>query len=669
MGINDAAAVERRPSHVQTLAQAKTDELPSVTVGPAPPSKSPNMITTTGQPDKAGAAPRRGTAPKPLQLRIDAKTGKVLTPKQIQDRDRQRVQAPRSLRPRQTEKPIAEPAGPATVKPGQAGDSESGGIQVKALGRAKLSAIGLLNEAEGGFGGGMWAGTPLPLVLALLPRLPVATTSPVIQSLRRRLLLTTALPPDDDNADDDGSALIAMRIERLAAAGNSEAVTQLLKFAPLASDNRIFAQVRVEAELLAGNVRQACRMVRNRFNAGTTSGVAGSDIDWQKVLAFCLAIDGQSAQVELYVQLLYENGVEDEAYFTLLAGLNSGEATPLESVARTEPLHLAMLRTARRAIPADAVKQASPAVLRAIATSPNASLDMRLEAAERAEALGILATDVLRRIYASVPFTAEQSAAALDLAKSQPGPSASAILYQVAQIDTQVQNRARALAAAWRNGRRNGRYLTAVRVSLPLTRAIEPNANLAWFAAPAGRALLAAGDREAARAWLMAVVEPARAGQPDAAAAMLALAPLLYIRDVDQSDPGLAPALENVMAGWWQGEVANSGAERYQRALRLLGLLTALGKDVSGNIWLPLFEAPARDIPQASPSLLMGLDRAAAGGRMGEVVLLSLSLLADRDLALTDTITLSRIVSALRRIGLVADAEALALEGLLVAGF
>jgi hypothetical protein len=211
--------------------------------------------------------------------------------------------------------------------------------------------------------------------------------------------------------------------------------------------------------------------------------------------------------------------------------------------------------------------------------------------------------------------------------------------------------------------------LTAVRVNLPLTRSIEPNANLAWFAAPVGRALLAAGDRQAARAWLMVVVGPARAGQPDAAAAMLALAPLLYIRDVEESDPSLASALDKVMAGWWQGEVANGGVERYQRSLRILGLLTALGKDVSGKIWLSLFETPTRDIPQASPALLMGLDRAAAAGRTGEAVLLSLLLLGDRDLALTDTITLGRIVSALRRIGLTADAEALALEGLLDAGF
>ena len=663
VGLSDALAVDLRLAQAQT--QAEADELPTVNVGPAPNSKSPTM----SGPKASAVPPRRtGSAPKSLQLRLDAKTGQVLTPEQLRGNSRRNAQAPRSLRPRQPSKSTAKSA--AAAKPEQDGEKGAGGIQVKALGQANVSVIGLLDDAQGGLGNAMWAGTPLPLVMEMLPRLPVATTSPAMQSLRRRLLLTTALPPDGGGSgDDDGSALIALRMERLAAAGNSEAVAQLLKFAPLSTDNKVFAQIRVEEELLAGNVRQACSIVRNQLSAGAGGGIAGGDVSWQKVMALCLALDGQATQVELYQQLLYENGVEDEAYFTLLAGLVNGEAEPLKSIERTEALHLAMLRTARRVIPADAVKQASPAVLRAIATSPNASLAVRLEAAERAEALGTLATDVLRRIYASVPFAAEQSADALTLAKRQPGPSASAILYQVAQIDTQVDSRARALAAAWRNGRRSGRYMTSVRVNLPLTRSIAPDPKLAWFAVPAGRALLAAGDKDAARAWLMAVVEPAQAGQPEAAAAMLHLAPLLYIKNAAENDPALAPIMEKVLAGWWQGEVANNGAERYQRGLRLFGFLTALGKDVSGQTWLPLFEAPARDIPQASPSLLMGLERAAEGGRTGEVVLLSLLLLGDGGPGVSDTIALGRIVSALRQIGLADDAGALALEGLLGAGF
>ena len=667
-----------------TGTRKDADDLPSVTIGTAPASRAPRIITRPN----ADANTNTGIASKPnfsapaksLQLQLDPKTGQALTAEQLEERGKRRisapVQAPRQLRAQQTVQPATganNVVTPATPAKNVAADND---IQVKVLGQAKVSAIGLLNDARGGFGDDMWLGTSLALVTGLLPKLPVTSASPIVQSLRWRLLLSIAIPPHDGNvdaeahnsakgSDDDGSALVALRIDRLAAAGNFTAVAQLLKFVPRSADNGTYDRVRVEAELLAGNVRQACRMVRNRLGLG---GVNDETI-WQMVMAFCLALDGQSAQVELYEQLLYENGVEDEAYFILLAGLNNGEAEPVGDIAHAQPLHLAMLRAARRAIPANTVNNASPAVLRAIATSPNAPRSMRLEAAERAEAMGTLTTDVLRRVYASIPFSAEQSADATALANSQPGPSAAAILFQVAQIDAQVEGRAKALMAAWRNGLRSGRYMTSVRVNLNVLRSIRATADLAWFAAPAGRALLAAGDRDAARAWLMAVVEPARAGNHDAAAAMLALAPLLYVTANNVADHELDAIMAEVLGRWWQGEVANSSAERYQRALRLYGLLEALGRDVPERLWLPLFEAPTGKIPQASPSLMLGLARAAADGRRGEVVLLSLLLLGDAGPGMSDTTTLGGIVDALGSVGLVKEAGAVAFEGLLGLGF
>lgn len=679
------------------VAQKEADELPSVTVGPAPASKGPRIIPRPNTDVDTPQKPNFTAPAKNLQLRLDPKTGQPLTGEQLDARGKSAltqapvqapIQAPRQLRAPKTGQAEQTATGNSPLASERTTQSAASGagIQVKPLGQAKVSAIGLLNRAEGGFGNDMWAGTSLPLVTRLMPGLPVSTVSPVMQSLRRRLLLSVAVPPEsvppqsngndaptdihadtrtDADADDDGSALAALRIELLAASGDYAAVANLLKFVPRSADKGIYDRVRVEAELLAGNVRQACRMVRNRLGLAGGSG----ETIWQMIMAFCLALDGQSAQVELYEQLLYENGVEDEAYFTLLAGLNSGEAEPVDNIAHAQPLHLAMLRAARRAIPASTLKNATPVVLRAIATSPNAPRAMRLEAAERAEAMGTLTTDVLRRVYASIPFSAEQNADAVALAERQPGPSAAAILFQVAQIDAQVEGRAKALMAAWRNGRRSGRYMTSVRVNLPMVQAIRADADLAWFAASAGRALLAAGERDAARAWLMAVVEPARAGRVDATAAMLALAPLLYVTANNVPDQELDAIMVKVLTGWWQGEVANSSAERYQRALRLFGLLEALGRDVSEQLWLPLFDAPDREIRQASPSLLLGLARAAADGRRGEVVLLSLLLLGNSGPAMSDSLTLGRVVDALGSVGLVKDAGAVAFEGLLALDF
>ena len=646
---------------------------PGVTVGPAPVSTGPKTKNENLGAPKTIAQPR--SRPRALQLRLDPVSGRPLTAEQIEERvKRRKAQPPRSLRVQQRNlRPTASPTKAQSTTEKSKAKGEASGIQIQTLGRAKVSVIGLLSEAEGGLGDDMWAGTPLALVLNLLPRLPVEVASPVMQSLRLRLLVSTAIPPEDNPGSDsapaldpDGKALVAARIERLAAAGDLDAVNQLLKFKPLTIENQAYAQVRVRSELLNGNLHEVCRMTRNHL--GGRQGV-GVGVMWQKIMAFCLVLDRQDAQVELYRQILYESEVEDEAFFNLLSGLSNGEIEPLERLARTEPLHLAMLRTARRVIPDGALEAASPSVLRSIATSPNASLSLRLEAAERAEAIGALKTEVLRRIYASVPVSAEQGADASALADRQPGPSASAILYQVVQIDDQIEGRARALSAAWRNGRHSGRYMTAVRVNLPQVRTIRPSAELAWFAADAGRALLAAGDSVGARAWLMAMVPLARDGQTDAAAAVLALAPLLNLNVSEGRDTVLASIIGKVLENWWQGEVANNGAHRYQRATRLYTVLSALGHGVPAKLWLPLYEVPGGDPQQGHTALLIGLELAAAASRRGEVVLLSLLLLGDRGPGWSDTITLGRIVLALRQVGLERDAAAVAFEGLLAAGF
>ena len=69
------------------------------------------------------------------------------------------------------------------------------------------------------------------------------------------------------------------------------------------------------------------------------------------------------------------------------------------------------------------------------------------------------------------------------------------------------------------------------------------------------------------------------------------------------------------------------------------------------------------------PGWFKGLARAAADGRRGEVVLLSLLLLGDAGPGMSDTTTLGGIVDALGSVGLVKEAGAVAFEGLLGLGF
>ena len=68
----------------------------------------------------------------------------------------------------------------------------------------------------------------------------------------------------------------------------------------------------------------------------------------------------------------------------------------------------------------------------------------------------------------------------------------------------------------------------------------------------------------------------------------------------------------------------------------------------------------------ASPALLLALDRAANLGLKGETALIALAIASDAGTAGPAALDRARIVAALRRVGLTDDAQAIAIEGLLV---
>ena len=121
------------------------------------------------------------------------------------------------------EQPTPQPAGPAPASPARAAPAPDAGpaeedteaVEVQSLGAIDVSSAGLIDDAEGGLGADMWRGIARPLVERLLPRMPVATSSPAMGELARRLLLTRARVPQGAATV---SSLLGLRVERLAAA-------------------------------------------------------------------------------------------------------------------------------------------------------------------------------------------------------------------------------------------------------------------------------------------------------------------------------------------------------------------------------------------------------------------------------------------------------------------
>lgn len=562
--------------------------------------------------------------------------------------------APPDADPARVEKP--EQVTPTGSLPKIRSIVQGGDVVVGRLATIDPSSVGLLTEDDGGFGLDMWRGSDRAFIETLMPRLPVQTLSPVMQDLTRRLLLSEARVPAGDRV---ATSLLGLRVERLSASGQTDLVRDLLRLAPSRLEDTALARAEVDSMLLSGNHAGACTNIEALLRDD-------EDPYWLKGLTFCKALSGESAAAQLAVSLLREQGgAGDDTFFDLVASLTGETKTSPNSLIDPSPLHLAMLRAARLQIPDDAVPGARPAILRSIATSPNAPLDTRLMAAERAEAAGALAPDALADIYASVETTPEDQLAWQTLATEEAGPRINALLYQVASIESEPQTRARVVVTALSRARLAGGFNTIARVMRDICSAIEPTPDLGWAASEIGRALLAAGDVASARRWFDIIYQNASGGVPDAAIAILDLWPLIQLTDVEGSLGWNPDALQ----GWWQGEQARSGDNAYERAAAVFTLMDAIGYPVPERLWQELMEA-SLTVTAYMPSVQLwrSLETASHGSRVGETVMLSLLALGEVGPAGANPTTLHAVVSALKRVGLDTDARRVALESALAKG-
>lgn len=535
--------------------------------------------------------------------------------------------------------------------------ASAAGVEVGTLAVVDLDAIGLLAEDEGGFGADMWRGTSRAVVESLLPRLPAGTTSAAMNDLMRRLLLSSAAPPDGPA----NASLLSLRAERLAAMGDSFAVGQLMRAASVRPADSSLARALVDGLLLSADNARACPQVREWVRQF-------DDPYWQNALIFCQALANEHAAAALGIELLRESGTPvDPAFASLVLALGGDREVHLTSLPNPTALHLALLRVARLPVPADAVETAGPGILRAVALGASAPLELRLRAAERAETMGALTPEAVAELYGSVPFTPEELANPLTRTEEDHGPLARALLYQASRVQVVPTARAEALQMALEVAREAAgfrAFATAARVHLPALVEMNPSPELVWFVGDAARALLAAGEFEAALGWLR-LAEAQGKANAEAAVTARRLWPLVKIADAD----GALPWDETQVTAWWEAQRDLTDLERRARAALLLALFSSLGEEVSGPTLTALLEGPLLDWTEApAPGLWFALGGAAEKGRVGETVLLSLLALDRRGPGTTSPLALGAVVGFLAKVGLETEARALAVEAVLARG-
>lgn len=571
--------------------------------------------------------------------------------------------APRRLVPRgdapATEEPVKEITAPAAPRP-----ASRGRIEVNPLRQLNPDGAGTLDIDSGGFGADLWQGAPRPLVEQLIARLPAAMISPVMRDVLRRLLLSVAVPPSRADGD-EGSSLIALRVRHLQSMGLLGSSAELIAVAPNRESDEFLLRLKVENYLLRNDLGGACAEADRR-------NVQLENLFWQQLLIYCQALQGDAAGAALGANLLAETGeLKDPIFLALIDQLTEGAAAIVDSLPASSPLLLSMLRAAKVQIPADAIADAAPPVLGMIGASPNAPVELRLEAAESAARYGALTPERLAEVYASVTFSRDDLDNALSLAAAAASPRGRALLFQSALVQTVPTARAEVLQKAWILARASGHYALSVRVFESLLVNMAPTGEMTWFAADAARALFALRRPFLARRWMAALRQEA-ARDPAAKTAVDSLWAMARLVGVGETGAGVARAgaavkgvqgLDDDAESWRAAVRQMAPSEAPRHIADVYTLFHAIGEDVGIDDWRALLgDVDRRMAALPDPAYRAALDAAAEAGRRGEAILLAALMLGESGPGDMDLTILAEIAVALRRVGLADEARRLVIE-------
>jgi hypothetical protein len=468
--------------------------------------------------------------------------------------------------------------------------------------------------------GAFWHGTTRGMADLLLARMP-DTLSPALQSLMRRLLLSSAAAPEGPDKGD--RTLPGLRAAALLRLGELDAARAAIAAIP-ERDRGPALPLAVAADAISGNIGRACTTVREAVRRDQGAF-------WQSALIACQALQGETEQASLGLQLLAEEQApRDEvlgAAVEALAGRPS--ATAIGRAESLDPLTLRLLVKARQPLTPALVESLRPDLALCLARDEEAPAGTRLAAAERAARFGALHPDRLRALYTDNTGGGEPSdESVLDhsrrFAAIERTVTATERLHQIGSF-------ADAFGAS-----QPGSFTLGAQLVLPALRQIEPDPGLTGSAPLVSRLLLAAGDIRAARRWSALV------SGTEAPALRFLLA--LVIGNEEQVETPPVPVL--------------------------VALSAALGRPIPPADWVRLPEASWADTGAPSPPSAAWLDlaEAAQAKRIGETVLAAVIVAAPTGTLSTDPIALFTAVSALKRVGLDADARRLAIEAALAAG-
>ena len=511
-------------------------------------------------------------------------------------------------------------------------------IQVETIGPPDSSTAGVLTPDDGGLGTEMWADTSAMTGLALVEALPRPASVPAMADLTWRLLATAGRVVEGGPG---GVDLLAARVHGLVDAGRAGTAADVLEVAGYGERTKgpAIDSVALSTGLLAGRNNLVC--------AAGESGAAGPTPEpFLAAIALCRLAGDQQDDAQLAYDLWRETGAGQAGLPALFEIAFGRKASPPKDLEAT-PMAIALVARTGVAPPAawfeDPPLRLLPGLLALKAPEPAG-----LVLAERAEAAGLMDTSALAARLGAAALPAAATSDPRAFVRQTPGPVGRAALVR-ALAGAPEADRPALLVAATEAYAAAGLRATGARLVREPLMAIRPDLALAGYAPGIVRGLLALGERDRALVWWR-TLDDAATFNPDAAFQALGLWPLIQVADGGDT---LAWDRESPQR-WWRSQASLPGATR--RASVAAALFAALGGDAP-EVW------QREKTPSAlRPAQSADLEEAAASERTAETVLRAAAALGTDAVTTVPPVDLGLVVAALLRVGLKADARALALD-------
>ena len=539
---------------------------------------------------------------------------------------------------------------PKRYTPVSPSDRTNAPVAVHTLKELDTDSVGVLDESRGGLGAEMWLGTSRSFVTRAIALLPSRVRSPTMRNLMRRLLLTQAVAPKRKHSQ---PALLPLRVGALFEIGDLKSALALIASTSGSSIEEYLARIGVEGRLFGNDTAGACQMVQ-AYSDGF------KEIYWKKAAAFCLAMAGKNAEANLISDVLAERSESvHPAFFAAMDKLSGADSPEINSLKAPSALLLSLMRSAGLSLPNDVIENASPSALRAICLSPNASLDLRLTAAELAADIGMLDGRILGEIYNAVTFAPTAMANPIQYASKNWGTGGRALLVQAIGKTESAFARADLIQRALKLARQRGDWKITAFAMAPFVAALKPNLELAKFSRVAIRVLLFSADMKMARKWL----EFAN-NKKISTVQKLALWPLNILMSKDIVLDFSSDSFRN----WWQSK-ENLGTGFLSKARTFFSLLNAMGTTIPSELWAQVLDDGKPMISSGPKSAERNaLSQVSTNGHRGATAAMALIVLGELGTTSENLYAAEISIKGLRSAGFSKEARAIAIEVAIAAG-